>query len=148
MFATPQKGISLDRWPTNRNLQWAEGQLSESSGSLSIPGESSAILDVVRLKPMGNVDRRVYIAFVGTDKFRKDQSLSKGYEILFLINVTSKETQPVYAVCSLSQSHQVVSSDDNASKEYRIPVGLKLELLGVMSERPDLTKYQKPQPLN
>lgn len=133
-FETPQGELSLKRWPRGRDLQWS-GQVENASDYI-IAGGQHAMLNLV-YRDSAASDKTITLAYRGTEQFRLDHKLPQNDPILFLINITSEERVPQYAICLLDM--KAIASDGYRAFSGRSPV----MLLWHGEQRRSLSEFQK-----
>lgn len=117
-FFEPMQGLSLDRWPLNQELQMDK----------TIRANSTANLDVTCLVNSHGGDLQIaYKDITIREDHKLARDIAKG--ILFMIDVSSKDTEPLYSVCLLSP---------------RLGWGYDFKMItGNLAERPGLNSYQQ-----
>ena len=121
-FAKPTEGLSMEWWPKNEQLQWAE-RLPSMLQEFSIPGLESRNLRVIvneLSKPQTPYHdiRTVYIAYARDELSRERSPLDAGTlftptsnitvdtaSCILVIGITSKNAVPIYAICYLTRDY-------------------------------------------
>jgi hypothetical protein len=119
-------------FPINRNLQWSRYSAMEPTEVLPIAGRGFAVLDVALVTDMrlkGSPSRRQFqIVFAGGPDAREAQEIPVGGTYLALISVTSKDKEPIYALCYLDTRGE--------ARNFR----MEIKYIGI--QRPNLDDYR------
>jgi len=165
-FAKPIDSFSMEWWPKNEQLQWAE-RLPSNTKEFSIPGLESKNLRVIINElsepqtPYDNIPA-LYIAYARDELSRGRSALSTGTYFsptssvtidaassILVISVTSKNREPIYAICYLDRDYSKLGNDYNLilldeNKRERPSIDTyrrMLETLGLGRR----SKYDKPK---
>lgn len=128
-FANPQEHSTLSNYPMSHSLLWREELAGViRAGGFNIAGGDERISEIVYWKVVAFGISRLYLAYVGSEEFRHNNTLPVPPEILMVVSVTSKNATPMYAVCLL---------DEDAVAGYN------MELIDVRSERPTIDECRQ-----
>jgi len=100
LINTNSDQYNVSSLPLTKALLWTRENRFTGNGSVCIPGNSEAVLEVA------TCDSDNYLRFsyaTGCEASRAQHQISRIGDILAVIEVTSQNSQPIYAICLLEK---------------------------------------------